>query len=109
MPDLDPAELYKLAQPVTRYEAPTSCAVADCTEPHHKTGLCSRHYMKLYHWRKANDMPRIRQDYSNVTTALPATYKRDHADTCTITNCERPYSARGLCRMHYNRHLRATK
>ena len=31
-----------------------------------------------------------------------------HSPTCSVDGCDRPYSAKGLCRPHYVRHQRAT-
>ena len=32
----------------------------------------------------------------------------NHSPTCSVDGCDRPYSAKGLCRPHYVRHQRAT-
>lgn len=109
-PPTDPADLLILARPVQRGEHLEQCAVADCTRDHYRTHLCLAHYMRLYRWRKAHGLPRIKHDVADIVTAM----QRDRDNTlssktrnCHVKGCDRKHQARGLCKMHHNRWLRS--
>lgn len=102
--------LEQIARPVTRYELIHKCGVPGCSNPHKTINLCSSHYMQLYRWRKDNNKPRIRVDYSDVLKAATETAGNKLATKdryCRIKDCTREYEARGLCGLHYQRYLRA--
>lgn len=107
---IDPEELLKLALPVQRGDQLEWCSVPDCLREHYRTHLCLPHYMRLYRWRKAHGLPRIKHDFSEVASAV----QRDRGNKlstkdrkCHVKGCDRTYQARGLCKMHHNRWLRS--
>lgn len=114
--DITGEELAKLATPVepgTRN--PQTCTVPDCIKPARALTLCNGHHLKYTKWRKANNITakRISLDKTDVLqAALPpigANHFKPRDRYCHIQGCEGKYQARGLCKKHHNRFLRAQK
>lgn len=65
-----------------------TCVADGCEKPPRRSGrgYCGGHYMTAL---RGGDIPRLNQ----------------HADTCSIDDCVRPFYSRGWCRRHYDRWL----
>lgn len=98
MDTLTPKQLARYAYAVPHGHPPTVCAAPDCPASHYAAGLCRPHYERLRRWRSAQNLPRLARP---TATPAPAEWSRRHPKTCTMTGCTRPYSARGMCRAHY--------
>lgn len=108
-PTITGEQLHTIAKPLFRGTEPATCQVKNCTRPHRATNLCAKHSTAYTKWRKAQGMGRVRQDFTDV---LPYVQPVQYSDMttkqrrCHVPNCDRTYSARGLCRTHYNRFQR---
>ena len=106
----DPKVLLKIAKPLVRGTEPELCQVKTCTNPHRATNLCLAHYNQLYRYRQATEFKRIRQDYSDIAQYVQPVKGSQLTMTerhCHYPECQREYFARGLCRFHNKRWLRA--
>lgn len=96
------------ARPISRNENITVCGIPGCGAPHRTANLCVKHYSQLCRWRKKNNQPRIRQDFSAAVAAARPAHTDDEPPTgCLVDGCGKKLQARGLCRKHYNQLLRA--
>jgi hypothetical protein len=108
-PDMTGEQLHRIAKPLFRGTEPAQCQVAYCKNKHRAINLCAKHHHFYLKWRKAQGLPRMRQDFTDVVYAVqPAKGNtlRSINRHCHVDNCTRAYQARGLCKMHYGRWLR---
>jgi hypothetical protein len=95
-----------------------TCSIAGCSGLHVAHGWCSRHY---YRWRTAGDPeapPLVERRGEQCTVegcSAPVHAKRrcdrhyreaEHLPKCSIEDCERRASVKGLCAGHYSRWYR---
>lgn len=106
-----PEIIHQYAKAIEQGHTPEFCGVPDCYWPYHTANLCLGHYRVWTAWRKANGIGRPRLDHSHLIKIAqsPApknkmTVKDRH---CHVEGCSRPYMARGLCKLHHHRYLRA--
>jgi hypothetical protein len=107
---VDDALLKKIARPVDKFNPPKTCQVPGCKEKHRGLHLCNRHHGQLYRLRLKDGKPkRMKRDNSDIARYIkPAvwselTIKDRH---CHYPDCDIPYFARGLCKVHHKRWLR---
>lgn len=117
MPDRTPASrenprlLAKISRPIAYGETITSCGVPGCPNPHRTTNLCVGHYQQFYKWRRKQEqdgVTRIRQSHGDALRIFE-TYQGGRTDSCLVPGCDRPFLARGLCKLHYTRAARRAK
>lgn len=108
---LDPQTINTYAKPIERGHAPEFCGVPDCFWPYHTANLCLGHYRQLNTWRNLQGLGRIKHNNADLIQIAQApadknkmTVKSRH---CHVQGCTRPYAARGLCKLHHHRYLRA--
>lgn len=108
---VDPETLNTYAKPVEQGHAPEFCGVPDCYWPYFRVNLCLGHYKQLNAWRNAQGLGRIKADYSHLIQIAQAPAPKNKMSTkerhCHVDGCQRPYMARGLCKLHHHRYLRA--
>lgn len=63
------------------------CSVTDCPNSALSLGLCSKHYLRQYHYHR---LYRI--------LAKQGSWK---GKTCEIENCNNPVLCKGICKKHY--------
>jgi len=113
--DLPGHELAKYVKPLQPGERKpdTECAVPYCIKKVRSLNLCNGHHMKYTRWRKNNGITakRINLDPTPVLQAVQPFYGVNHLKAkdryCHVPECTGKYSARGLCKKHHNRYLRA--
>ena len=80
------------------------CSVKDCSRQQStKIGLCQSHY-QMYRILRAkgyND-----EEARSKLDELIRRYNTNTKRTCTIEGCTKPHYAKGMCRVHYARHIR---
>lgn len=106
------AKYAKQMEPGTK-PADYNCAVPDCIKPARALHLCNGHHLKFTRWRKANGVTKVRMSIDNsemLKYALPASDANNFKPRdryCHVPDCDGAYQARGLCKKHHHRFLRA--
>ena len=114
--DITFEELRKYAKPIERGSVkPEKCAVPMCGNQHRAMNLCNGHHLKFTRWRKERGFStkRMGVDYTSAVMAaqpyVGVNNFRPKDRYCHVEGCSNEYEARGLCKKHHTRFLRATK
>lgn len=104
-------ELVKIAKPVDKDRAPRKCRVPGCNRAHRALNLCNAHHGQYYRYRQERGLTnRVKRDDSNLNLYVqpPAgNYLKAKDRYCHYPECDREYFARGFCKTHHHRWLRA--
>jgi hypothetical protein len=101
---MTPDELRKWARPI-RGDAPATCGVPGCDNPHKTQNLCGAHYYRLNLIKRRTGELRKAAPAHVLLAAIEPLEDQDRPP-CNVPGCKKLRHVRGLCKAHYTQYRR---